>query len=71
MEAKVVLIRDCAFQDGSYPCGNKDGDKLPDCNLCYKIRQAGIKEVVEFANQVAGIKHNPEWQAKVKNWEVE
>ena len=30
--------------------------------------KAGIKEVVEFANHFAGIKHNPEWKAKKKEW---
>ena len=33
--------------------------------------KAGRREVAEFANQFAGIKHNPEWKARLKDWEIE
>ena len=29
----------------------------------------GMRKVIRFANQFAGIKHNPEWKAKLKEWE--
>lgn len=35
----------CAFQDGSYPCHHIEN---PNCELCRKIRKAGIKEVVDW-----------------------
>ena len=30
----------------------------------------GRREVVEFANHFAGIKHNPEWKSKLKEWGI-
>ena len=48
MKAKMSKLMDCAFQDGSYPCGYKDEAKLPDCDLCHKVREASIREVVEW-----------------------
>ena len=47
----MIKVRDCAFQDGSYPCGYKDEGNLPDCDLCHKIRKAGIKEIVDWLNK--------------------
>lgn len=32
--------------------------------------KAGMKKVADYANNFAGIKHNPEWQAKLKDWEI-
>lgn len=34
-------------------------------------QKAGRKEVVDFANNFAGIRHNPEWVARVKKWGIE
>ena len=47
----VVRVRDCAFQDGSYPCDYKDGDKLPDCDLCHKSYKAGTQAVLTWLDQ--------------------
>ena len=44
----MIKRRDCAFQDGSYPCGYEDKGELPNCKLCHKIRQAGIREAVKW-----------------------
>lgn len=41
----MIKVRDCVFQDGSYPCGSR---KEPDCELCLKAFKAGIKEAVEM-----------------------
>jgi len=86
METKATMIKfmDCAFQDGSYPCGYKDGGRLPDCELCHKIRKAGIQEVVEWMKPftveapMAGKQlgqfiirlERPDWRAKLKEWEI-
>jgi hypothetical protein len=77
----MIKVRDCAFQDDSYPCGYKDEGKLPDCDLCHKIRLAGIKEVVEWVDKRIDWKFalnaqlgghinisTKEWQAKLKEW---
>ena len=72
-----MKVKDCAFQDGSYPCGYKDGDKLPDCELCFKVRKAGIREVVEWidgiskAGQPSKFIPSSEWQDQLKTWGVE
>ena len=77
----MIRFRDCEFQDSSYPCDYKDGGELPDCNLCHKIRIAGIKEVVEWMFQKsnktltqAGIFQiivlNKDLQAKLKEWGI-
>lgn len=44
----MIKRRDCVFQDGSYPCDYKDGGELPDCELCHKIRKAGMKEGIRL-----------------------
>ncbi len=69
----MIRREDCAFQDGSYPCGYKDGDKLPDCELCHKIRKAVEEErldrpelreeiAVALFNEFAPTVHN-HWQS--------
>lgn len=45
------MVMVCEFIDGSYPCGYKEGKKLPDCELCHKIRKASMGEVVEFLKE--------------------
>lgn len=32
--------------------------------------KAGIEKVVRFADQFAGIKHNPEWKTQLKKWGI-
>ena len=82
MEAKDIDEVACAFRDGSYPCGCRDGDKLPDCELCRKIRKAGIHEGVEFVGECCYLWHDEdnnihicldvaEWKAKLKKWGIE
>ena len=48
MVKSMIKRPDCEFLDGSYPCGYKDEGKLPDCELCEKIREASIKEVADY-----------------------
>ena len=80
MEAKDTMMLksiDCAFQDGSYPCGYENGDKLPDCELCHKIRKAGIMEVVEWLQKHniyldhPYLKESQNWQAQMRKWGIE
>lgn len=32
--------------------------------------KAGMEKVIKYANQFAGIRHNPEWIATIKTWRV-
>ena len=79
----MIKFNDCAFQDGSYPCGYKDGGKLPDCTLCHKIRKAGIREVVDFQREIGVIgfgfdagteeeenEQRLKWSLQLKKWEL-
>ena len=78
----MIKVRDCAFQDGSYPCGYKDEGELPDCKLCHKIRKAGVEEVVGWIDREININAKgyfnypieidiEEWQAKLREWGIE
>lgn len=82
MDAKMIRVPDCAFQDGSYPCGYKDGGKEPECELCHKIRQASIREVVGWiegeGDEICLSHCNPSraecpecWQAQKEKWGIE
>lgn len=67
----MVDLVDCAFRDGSYPCGYKDGGKLPDCDLCHKIRKASIREVVERYkrdNPSVYAKYQAYWRHLEQEW---
>lgn len=33
--------------------------------------KAGMEKVARFADQFAGIKHNPQWIAQIKAWNLE
>ena len=76
MEAKMIRHRDCEFQDGSYPCEYEDGGKLPDCELCHKIRKAGIRKAVEWLETGAYFRNADKlcihgYKAKLKEWGIE
>ena len=80
----MIKLNDCAFQDGSYPCGYGDGGELPDCTLCHKIRRASMKEVVEWIKSNSHIEQSliskaidgaiyrtildSQWQTQKKEW---
>lgn len=75
----MIMVKDCAFQDGSYPCGYEDEGELPNCDFCRKIRKAGIKEVVEWIKEQNDFGANslPYWvmnkkvlEAKLLEWGI-
>ena len=76
--SKLVWDAEISFKTGYEEGWNDNKPYLPDANEPWDTektifedgRKVGIKEVVEFANQFSGIKHNPEWQAKLKDWGI-